>query len=109
MEKHLNQAWTRFHDDPREPLLKQVPEVDYPDGLADLIELCRNRPPTVRLHAAGSHWALSEAAISDHSFIDTHDPRNVVPGMDRTLLDVVPDCLHPDLLQSMQSQTEWPS
>lgn len=108
MEKQFNRSWTRFHDDPRTVLLNQVPEVDYPGGLADLIELCRDRPPDVQLRAAGSHWALSEAAISDHSFIETHDPLNLVPAMDRTLLNVVPGCLHPDVLQSMTSQA-WPS
>jgi len=103
MEKQFNRSWTRFHDDPRTFLLNQVPEVDYPEGLADLIELCRDRPPEVRLRAAGSHWALSEAAISDHSFVETHDPRNLMPAMDRTLLDVVPGCLHREVLQSMTS------
>jgi hypothetical protein len=108
MEKQFERSWTRFHDDPRTLLLNQVPEVDYPFGLADLIELCRDRPPQVRLHAAGSHWALSEAAISDHSFIETHDPQELVPAMDRTLLDVVPGCLHPDLIQRMRDEA-WPS
>lgn len=109
MDKLFNRPWTRFHDDPRTPLFNQVPEIDYPRGLADLIELCRHRPPDVRLRAAGSHWALSEAAISDHRFVETHDPRNGMPAMDRTLLDVVPGCLHPDLLQRMKSSPEWPS
>ena len=108
MEKQFNRSWTRFHDDPRTILLNQVPEVDYPGGLADLIELCRDRPPEVRLRAAGSHWALSEAAISDHSFIESHDPQELVPAMDRTLLDVVPGCLHHDVLESMRSEA-WPS
>ena len=54
MQKEFNRSWTRFHDDPRAPLLNSVPEVDYPDGLADLIDLCRNRPPEVKLRAAGS-------------------------------------------------------
>src|SRR5665213_217179 len=95
MHKEVNRSWTRFHDDPRTPLLSSVPEVDYPSGLADLIDLCRNRPPEVKLRAAGSHWALSEAAISDHNFIETHDPQNLLPAMDRTLLDVVPAMIEP--------------
>src|SRR5438105_9954490 len=108
MERTFNRSWTRFHDDLRTSLLNQVPEVDYPGGLADVIELCRDRPPEVRLRAAGSHWALSEAAISDHSFIETHDPHELVPAMHRTLLDVVPGCLHREVLQSMGSEA-WPS
>jgi hypothetical protein len=108
MERKFNRSWTRFHDDPRTSLLDQVAEIDYPGGLADLIELCRDRPPDVRLKAAGSHWALSEAAISDHSFIETHDPQELVPAMNRTLLDVVPACLHPDLLSRMRDPA-WAS
>jgi hypothetical protein len=42
------------------------------------------------MRVAGSHWALSEAAVSDSVFIETHDPLNVHPGLDRTLSDVIP-------------------
>jgi hypothetical protein len=108
MEKKFDSPWTRFHDDPRTVLLNAAPEIDYPTGLADLIELCRDRPPDVRLHAAGSHWALSEAAISDHSFIETHDPQDLASTMDRTLLKVVPGCLHPELMQRMRDPA-WAS
>jgi hypothetical protein len=107
MKKEFNRPWTRFHDDPRKSLLKRVPEVDYPANLADLIALCRDRPSGVQLRAAGSHWALSEAAISDHSFIETHDPKGRVPAMEKTLVDVVPGCLHPHLRQAMSS-VDWP-
>ena len=44
---------------------------------------------------------------TNNSFIETHDPQNLKTAMDRTLLDVVPARLHPDLLQSMKSQN-WP-
>jgi len=108
MQKQFNRPWTRFHDDPRTNLFPQVPEVDYPSSLGDLIELCRDRPPEMRLHAAGSHWALSEAAISDHTFIETHDPQGLVPAMNRTLTDVVPGCLHADVLHRMHDPV-WPS
>ncbi|MGH6855370.1 MAG: hypothetical protein ACREDN_08120, partial [Aestuariivirga sp.] len=58
-------------------LIPQAPKTVYPKCLADLIQLCRDRPAGQRFRAAGSHWALSRAAISDHTFIETHDPRNV--------------------------------
>src|SRR4029434_517512 len=108
MEKRFDWPWTRFHDDPRTILLDDAPEIDYPASLTDQIALCRDRPPQVRLHVAGSHWALSEAAISDHSFVETHDPNQYIPAMHRTLLDVVPARLHPDLLQRMRDPA-WPS
>lgn len=102
MDIRPNQPWTRRHDDPRRNLFASVPLTAYPQTLADLIELCRDRPPEVRLHAAGSHWALSESAISDHTFIETHDPRNVLPAMGRTLWEVVPHCLHDAVIQRMR-------
>jgi hypothetical protein len=69
----------------------------YATTLADLITLCRNRPAGERLKAAGSHWALSAAAISDHTFVETQDPRGRYPAMDRTLHEVAA----PDLLSRM--------
>ncbi|MBC7988645.1 MAG: hypothetical protein H7Y19_03555 [Luteimonas sp.] len=102
MIRKYGQAWTRRHDDPRTPLLPSTTEIDYPRSLEELIALCRDREPTVRLRAAGSHWALSEAAISDHVFVETHDPRNQVAAMDRTLGDVIPSRLHPELLERMK-------
>lgn len=98
-----NRAWTRRHDDPRMPLLSQVPRVVYPATLADLITLCHARPRSERLHAAGSHWALSEAAISDHTFIELNDPEGAHEALDRTLHDVVPHLLHPDLVERMKN------
>lgn len=95
-------SWTRKHDDPRVVLFPSVPRVVFPASLADVIALCRDRQPGERFKAAGSHWALSAAAISDHTFIETHDPRGRYPAMDRTLSDVVPERLHPDLVQRMR-------
>ena len=39
--------------------------------------------------------ALSNAAISDYTFIETHDPRNRHKALGKTLPEVIPDCLHP--------------
>src|SRR5437867_1823337 len=110
VEELRNSPWTRKHDDPRFNLIPQAPRIVYPKSLAELIELCRNRPAGQRLRAAGSHWALSQAAISDHTFIDTHDPRNVRRAMGKTLTNVIPKCLNRDYLQHMHlTETEQKS
>jgi hypothetical protein len=89
------QAWTRKHDDPGFPVVASAPRTVYPRSLEELIEVCATRTPAEKLHAAGSHWALSGAAISDDVFIETHDPNNNHQAMGRTLYDVVggPGCL----------------
>lgn len=95
--------WTRKHDKPGTPLIPQAPTILYPQCLEDLIRICSTRPAGMRLHAAGSHWALSEAAISDHSFIETHDPNNTFPAMGRTLYEVVPGCLSDTFLNELNA------
>ncbi|HYI13862.1 MAG TPA: hypothetical protein VEX37_00605 [Thermomicrobiales bacterium] len=104
----LNNPWTRKHDDPRFDLIPQAPKIAYPKSLLDLIELCRDRPSGEHVTAAGSHWGLSQAAISDHTFIETHDYRNQRQVMGRTLHEVAPHCLHPELLERM-SDDAYPS
>ncbi|MGH9889726.1 MAG: hypothetical protein ACREBE_29630, partial [bacterium] len=59
------------------------------------------RTPNQRLKAAGSHWALSNAAISDNTFIETHDVHNVAQAMGKTLFEVVPGCLNNQFLLAM--------
>jgi hypothetical protein len=95
--------WTRKHDKPGTPLIPQAPKILYPQSLEDLITICSTRPEGQRLHAAGSHWALSQAAISDHSFIETHDWNNLFPAMGRTLYSVVPGCLSAGFLNELQA------
>ncbi|MET8030940.1 hypothetical protein [Streptomyces avermitilis] len=85
--------WTRKHDEPGVNLIPSAPTIAYPTCLEDLIDLLKNREPTERLHAAGSHWGLSHAAVSDDVFVETHDPNNLYPAMGRTLYEVVPGCL----------------
>lgn len=63
----LFSPWVRKHDKPGVPLIPQAPSTIFPQSLADLIEICRTRQPGQHLHAAGSHWALSTAAVSDHT------------------------------------------
>lgn len=109
-----NAPWSRKHDLPGTPLIAQAPRTVYPTKLEELIALCANRKPHERLHAAGSHWALSPAALSDHTFIETHDPNDVFqatqffPAMDKTLFDVVPGCLHADTVARLAQQTPLP-
>ena len=65
--------WRREHDMPGTFI--NVPQIERPTTLERLIEICRTWQPGQRLHAVGSHWALSTAAMSDHTYIETHDPR----------------------------------
>jgi hypothetical protein len=74
--------WTRKHDDPRTKLIPAAPRIAYPKSLEDLIELCRDES-FGSLKAAGSHWALSPAAVSTETFIETHDYWNVRQAMAR--------------------------
>lgn len=93
--------WTRKHDLPGSPLIPAAPRIVYPTSLDQLIDICRTRDPNNHLKAAGSHWALSDAAISDHTFIETHDPNNEHTAMGRTLHEVIPACMHQDILEHM--------
>jgi hypothetical protein len=102
VDQKLLEPWTREHDNPESPHIPQAPRIVYPKTLLELIEICREkRAAGVRLHAAGSHWALSDAAISDHTFIETHDPNDEHQALGRTLYDVLPDCMNHKLLASM--------
>ncbi len=95
--------WTRKHDKPGTPLITQAPAIVFPQSLEDLISICSSRPAETHLHAAGSHWALSSAAVSDHTFIETHDPNNVFPAMGRTLYEVVPGCVSENFLNELNN------
>jgi len=101
--------WTRKHDKPGVPLIPAAQSIMYPQSLADIIQICSTRPPGQRLHAAGSHWALSYAAVSDYTFIETHDWYNVVPAMGRTLYDVVPGCMSSTFLDELNVLTTDPA
>jgi hypothetical protein len=115
--EELNARWSRKHDLPGSGFA--APRIVYPAGLRELIEVCRDLHADERLHAAGSHWGLNQAAMSDHTFIETHDPRNVHPAMNRMLHEVVPGCLTHGFLEHMAHQvpnqfgdayveTRWP-
>ena len=102
--------WTRKHDDPSAPLIASA-RTTHPASLQELIELCANRAPTDHLTAAGSHWALSDAAIADDVFVETHAAASFVPAtlfqaMGRTLFDVVPGCLSAGFVESMANMKQ---
>jgi hypothetical protein len=98
-------SWTRKHDKPGTPLIAQAPVIYFPQSLEDLICICAKRPANTRLHAAGSHWALSPATVSDNSFIETHDWNEIFPAMGRMLYDVVPGCLSDEFLTDLNLRT----
>src|SRR5215213_546354 len=93
--QHSGDSWTRKHDSPATPLFPTTAKIYFPKSLEEVIEICKTRPAGEHLKAAGSHWALSTAAISDTAFIETHDPNDRVPAMDNTRYDIVPKCLAP--------------
>jgi hypothetical protein len=100
IDQAFNAPWTRKHDLPGARLI--APGILYPTSLEDLIDICTNRPAGTRLKAAGSHWALSDAAISDDVFVETNDPNDAHPAMGRTLHEVVRKCLSAQFLDAMR-------
>jgi hypothetical protein len=110
VEEVTGQPWTRKHDEPGIPLIASTEETDYFDSLLDLIHKCQNRAPGKRFHAAGSHWELSDAAVSDDVFIETNNPRpgSADPVMSATLTNVIPSCLNPDYLRAMATARGLP-
>jgi hypothetical protein len=73
----------------------------FPTSLAEVIEICSQRRAFEHLTAAGSHWALSRAAIADTTFIETHDPDERHQAMGKTLFEVVPQCLNPAVIGAL--------
>jgi hypothetical protein len=67
------QRWTRKHDPKDEPTRERAEIICF-DTWEDIVEICRSRPLDKRMMAAGSHWALSEAALADDYFIETNRP-----------------------------------
>lgn len=99
IDEDLNIAWTRKHDNPGVPYLPSVPRVVRPKSLPELLTIARSGFGGLR--ASGSHWALSDAAVSDETFIETHDPTGNHPALGATLHDVVPECMDEGLLNHL--------
>lgn len=99
IDEVVNAPWIRKHDRPG--TARTAARILYPRSLQDLIKICSTRLPGTHLRAAGSHWALSPAAVSDGVFIETHDPGGDFAAMGCTLRNVVPRCLSVSFLQAM--------
>jgi hypothetical protein len=101
--QELNKGWRRKHDNPKAAAPVTAARICYPATRAELVEICRTQPDGLGLHAAGSHWALSPAALSDDTFIETHDPSNAHPPMAATLSEVVPGRLNPEFFEFLNN------
>jgi hypothetical protein len=93
-----NVEWKRKHESREQA--RTAPTVHYPTSLADLIGIC-SAPERGNMTVAGSHWALSAAAIADTEFIETNDPNGEQPAMARTLTEVIPGCLNPAVIAQL--------
>lgn len=102
--KTQNGTWRRKHDDPSIPIVAEGAQIYYPKDLADLIAICGDQTSGAYLHAAGSHWALSNCAMSDHSFIESHDPNGIEQAMGKTLDGVLLNCLSADFVGFLLQQ-----
>lgn len=99
----LGARWSRKHDDPGIPTVPSAPRTEFPTTLEDIIDLCANHRGG-RMTAAGSHWSLSTGAVADDTFVETNDPQNLFPPMDRTLFGVIPRCMNRHFVASMAQQ-----
>jgi hypothetical protein len=84
-----NSPWARKHDDVNVPVVPAAPTTYYPKDRQEIKDIINNISPQQRLHAAGSHWALSDCAISDEIFIESHDPKGLQQAMGKTLTNVL--------------------
>lgn len=57
----------------------------------------REGVPKIEVRASGSHWALSEAAVTDKFIVETH-------GLNKTLYDVIPSCLSKEAFDQLVIQ-----
>jgi hypothetical protein len=69
-----NRPWIRHHDPLSIPARPNVAKIICFDTLVDLIQICASRTSSVKLKGSGSHWGLSEAALSDGEAIETNWP-----------------------------------
>ena len=99
----FNQDWRRFHDAERQ-VIHPGATVHCVDGAECIIQLCADRAANVRFKAAGSHWALSEATVSDDQSIETNWPgTDNVPrhtGLDFDLQHLISDHFRQVLLDN---------
>jgi hypothetical protein len=72
----------------------------YPDNLDDLLQIVADAEsvPLVKpeVHACGSHWALSHAAVTNGLAVETQAPEGTPERLNRVLYDVIPPCITQD-------------
>src|SRR5262245_30803610 len=97
-----NSDWRRKHDDRRAAPLVTHPEAHFfPESRQDLIDIVRRSleaPQLPEVRACGSHWSLSDAAVSRRFIVETRgfaetDGFPETPFLNNTLYDVIPGCL----------------
>ena len=105
-----NQPWTRHHDPRTSPIRPNVARITCFDTIGELIQICATRPHNTKFKASGSHWGLSEAAISDDEAIETNWPGpEAVPrhsGYDLDLEAIYSDSLFQSLVSNPPGNAE---
>lgn len=91
------EPWTRFHDNPATPRVPH-PLAHYYVGsrqdIIDIIQLAEKIDSKPKIRASGSHWALSDAAMTPDFVVETRNPTDVsLPCLNRQLFEVIPDCM----------------
>lgn len=105
-----NRPWIRHHDPLAIPIRPNVAKIICFDTLADLIQICASRTSSRKLKASGSHWGLSEAALSDDEAIETNWPGpEVAPrhsGLDVDLDELFSESLFEFLIANPPGKAE---
>jgi hypothetical protein len=110
--RHDNRQWVRkvdgdMHIVPpdKQPIERWYPgaPTSPPGSFDDLLWCVKNvhktKGPVAEMRATGSHWAMSEAAVTPGDMIETatpvHEPGSdqTKPRLNRVLYDVIPKCL----------------
>lgn len=106
-------SWHREHDDPNKPRVPIPQRRYYPTTLQDLIDIVKEAEgmpdPKPEVRASGSHWALSDAAMTNGFIVETNDPEGDPtnpsrPRLNQTLYNVIPRCLSSEAWRFFISQ-----
>lgn len=104
-----NRPWARHHDPHRVPIRPNVRRITCFNTIDDLIKICK-QPSNTKFKASGSHWGLSEAALSDDEAIETNWPGpDSVPrhsGLDVDLDELYSDPLFHFLVSNPPEKAE---
>lgn len=109
-----NAEWRRKHDDLREAPRVSNPQFHFfPESRQDLIDIVRqslqDSDPYTAVRASGSHWSLSEAAVSRRYVVETRgfaetDGFPAPAKLNQTIYDVIPQCLSAGAFDQLVSQ-----